>query len=62
MTLLGLVKELALEAGRGAVLKLAELIAGKPREEEKARGLSHKDVEHQQAQIRAATAHKVPKR
>lgn len=61
MTMLGLLKELALEAGRGAVVKLVELITRKPREDEKARGLSHKDVEHQQAQIRAATAHKVNK-
>lgn len=64
MTLLTLLKQAAFELGKGAVMGVAkgisELIAGKP-SEPTARGLSHQDVERQQAQIRSATAHKVPR-
>lgn len=62
MTLLTLLKQAAFELGKGAVTGIAkgisELIAGKQTEPD-ARGLSHKDVAHQQAQIKSATAHKV---
>lgn len=59
MTLLSLLKELALAAGRGAASRVAELVRGTPRDEPEAKGLSHQEVEQQQAQIRSATAFKV---
>jgi len=58
-----ILKELAVAGGRAAVDAIAKLIRGKARDEwvdvkvtdPPPQPLSHRDVEHQQAQIRSAT-------
>jgi hypothetical protein len=56
MRIAWMLRELAFEAGRGAVVAIVDWVRGKPAPSS-APGLSHRDVEHQQRQIRSATAH-----
>lgn len=57
-----MMRQLAAAAARAAVDRVAAYVMGKvrpKRAEPSERGLTYRDVQHQQAQIRSATAHKV---